>query len=76
MARSDGFPTNALYIVTRVLLKLLREERPKHFAFILDGKGPSCKDLFEAYKAQRSATPEPLAAQIEPIKALMELLVP
>ena len=75
MARSDGFPTNALYIVTRVLLKLLREERPKHFAFILDGKGPNFrKDLFEAYKAQRSATPEPLVAQIEPIKALMELL--
>ncbi|WP_027187297.1 DNA polymerase I [Desulfovibrio cuneatus] len=75
MARSDGFPTNALYIVTRILLKMLREERPKHFAFVLDGKGPTFrKDLFEAYKAHRSATPEPLVAQIEPIKALMELL--
>lgn len=75
MARSDGFPTNALYIVTRVLLKLLREERPKHFAFVLDGKGPNFrKDLFEAYKANRSATPEPLVAQIEPIKDLMDLL--
>ena len=39
MSRSDGFPTGALHIVGRVLLKLLREEQPRHFVFIMDGHG-------------------------------------
>ena len=30
MQRSDGFPTNALVVVTRVLLRILREERPQY----------------------------------------------
>lgn len=37
--RSDGYPTNALVVVTRILLRLLREENPKHFLFAMDGKG-------------------------------------
>ena len=39
MTRTDGFPTGALFIVGRVLLKLLREEKPSHFVFIMDGHG-------------------------------------
>ena len=75
MTRSDGFPTNALYITTRLLLKLVREERPAHFAFVLDGKGPNFRHrLFPAYKANRSATPEDLVRQIEPITRVIRLL--
>ncbi len=75
MARSDGFPTNALYIVTRLILKLLREERPAHFAFILDGKGKTFRhERFPDYKAQRSATPEPLSQQIPPLHSLLTAL--
>ncbi len=75
MSRSDGFPTNALYITARLLLKLIREERPSHFAFVLDGKGPNFRHgLFPAYKAQRGATPEDLVRQIEPITRLIHLL--
>lgn len=75
MARSDGFPTNALYIVARLLLRLLREEQPRFFAFILDGKGPSFRqDLLPSYKAQRSKTPEPLAQQLGPLRELMDIL--
>ena len=29
LQRSDGFPTNALYVITRMLLRILREEKPK-----------------------------------------------
>ena len=75
MARSDGFPTNALYIVARLLLRLIREEQPKYFAFILDGKEKSFRHAtYDQYKAQRSATPEPLVAQFAPIMELLEEL--
>ena len=75
LSRSDGFPTNALYIVARILLRILREERPRHFAFILDGRGRNFRHtLFPAYKAQRSATPEPLTRQIPPLCDLVRAL--
>ena len=68
MQRSDGFPTSALFIVARILMRILREEQPKHFAFVLDGHGPNFRhELFPLYKAQRSATPEDLIKQIDPI---------
>lgn len=75
LARSDGFPTNALFIVTRMLLRLLREERPRFLAFFLDGKGPTFrKEIYKPYKAQRPVMPEPLQVQIEPIKEITALL--
>jgi DNA polymerase-1 len=68
LTRSDGFPTNALYIVMRLAMKLLREERPSHVAFVVDGRGPSFRaDVFPTYKAHRQKMPEPLAQQIDPI---------
>lgn len=75
MSRSDGLPTNALYVVLRMLLKLLREERPAHLAFFLDGKGPTFRNaLYPAYKAQRPPTPEGLVAQIEPLRRAVQVL--
>jgi len=75
LKRSDGFPTNALFIVLRILLKILREERPRYLAFFLDGPGPTFReDIYEPYKMHREATPEPLVAQIPPIKKALELL--
>ena len=75
MQRSDGQPTGALFIVARILLKILREERPAYFAVLLDGPGPTFRNaLYADYKAQRSATPEALIAQIEPVKRLVRAL--
>ena len=75
MQRSDGFPTNALVVVTRVLLRILREERPRHFVFVKDGKGKNFRhDIFPLYKANRDAMPEDLARQIEPILRMVHAL--
>jgi DNA polymerase-1 len=75
MSRSDGFPTNALYMVARLIMKLLREEKPTSFAFIMDGKGPTFRhERFPEYKAQRQATPEPLVRQIAPLRQLLDLV--
>ncbi|MFP5222725.1 MAG: DNA polymerase I [Acidobacteriota bacterium] len=75
LTRSDGFPTNALYSVLRLGLRLLREERPRYAAFVMDGRGPSFRaGLYPAYKAQREKMPEPLAQQMVPIVEGMKLL--
>lgn len=75
MQRSDGFPTSALYIVARILMRILREEQPKHFAFILDGHGTHFRhELFPLYKAQRKSTPEALLQQLDPIRRLIKAL--
>ena len=64
MTRSDGFPTGALYIVGRVLLRLLREEKPSDFVFLMDGHGPNFRhEIFPAYKSNRPVPPEGLIAQ-------------
>lgn len=75
MQRSDGFPTNALVVVTRVLLRILREERPRHFVFVKDGKGRNFRhEIFPLYKANRDAMPEDLARQIDPILRMVRAL--
>ncbi len=75
MQRSDGFPTGALFILARILLRILREEQPQHFVFVLDGHGATFRhELFPLYKAQRKATPEGLIRQMEPIQRLVRTL--
>jgi DNA polymerase-1 len=73
--RSDGFPTSAMYIVFKLVLKLLREENPSHLVFVTDGRGPTFRnELLPTYKANRPRMPEGLAAQLEPLKAGLRLL--
>lgn len=68
MSRADGMQTNVLFMVMRLLFKILREENPAYFAFILDGKGKNFRHrLYPDYKAHRLATPEPLSAQLPPL---------
>ena len=75
MRRSDGFPTNALAVVSRILLRILRGERPRYFAFIQDGKGKNFRhEIYAQYKANRDATPEDLVRQLEPIRQLVRAL--
>jgi DNA polymerase I len=75
IARSDGFPTSALFMIFRLLLKLLKEEEPKHLVFFLDARGPSFRsNIYTAYKANREAMPEPLALQVEPLLEGLKLL--
>lgn len=75
LQRSDGYPTNALYVMTRILLRILREEHPTHFVFVQDGRGKNFRhDLFPLYKANREATPEELVKQLEPIQRMVRAL--
>jgi len=75
LSRSDGFPTNAINTVMRVLMNLLKDENPSHVGFLMDGKGPTFRNaLYDQYKANRPSMPEPLVDQVEPVRRGVELL--
>jgi DNA polymerase-1 len=60
----SGLLTNAVYGVTTMLLKLLRETTPLYLGAVFDAPGPTFRDeLFDDYKANRPAMPDDLAAQ-------------
>ncbi len=73
MTRADGFPTGAIYTVARILLKLLKEEQPKYFSFVKDGRGKNFRhEIYPLYKANRDTTPEELVMQFEPIEEMVK----
>ena len=75
MSTRAGEPTSALYGLSVLLLKLLREQRGAALAFALDAPQATFRhDQFEAYKAGRAATPSPLAAQFGRLRELLDTL--
>src|SRR5262249_21539670 len=70
---SRGLPTNAVYGFVRMLLKLLKEERPSYIAVVFDSPRKTFRDnLFEDYKANRVAAPNDLTVQIPYIHRAVE----
>src|SRR3989338_1926572 len=64
-ASPTGVPTQAVFLFTNMLRKLLREHAPDYVAVVFESKGPTVRDqLFKEYKAQRPPTPDDLKAQI------------
>ena len=73
LSNSKGFPTNAIYGFTKMLLRLLKEFQPQYIAISFDLRGPTFRnEIYDAYKATRKATPEDLIKQIPAIKAMVE----
>jgi DNA polymerase-1 len=71
----DGFPTGALHGMVAMLTKALKDWQPGLAACVFDAPGRTFRDdLYDRYKANRSAMPEPLVQQIEPIHEVVRLL--
>lgn len=69
LTNSKGFPTNAIYGFTNMLLKLKRELNPDYIVVTFDLKGPTTRhEEFEDYKATRKPMPDDLIPQIPFIK--------
>lgn len=69
LTNSKGFPTNAIYGFTTMLLKLRRELKPNYIVVTFDLKGPTTRhEEFEDYKATRKPMPDDLIPQIPFIK--------
>ena len=72
LATSRGFPTNAIYGFTNMLMKLCRDWAPDYIAVAFDAKGPTFRhEAYDQYKANRSAMPDELRPQIDPIKDIV-----
>jgi len=71
----DGSPTNVVLGVARILLKILREERPDAVVAVFDSREPTPRHaLYPEYKANRLKTPEDLAAQIPVVDEMIDAL--
>ncbi|MEE8319718.1 MAG: DNA polymerase I [bacterium] len=71
LSTKEGFPTNAIYGFTNMLLKVLREQEPDYVAMVLDSPGPTHRhEIFPDYKANRPPMPDDLRVQIPRIEDL------
>src|SRR5690349_11114022 len=73
LTNERGEPTGAIYGVTTMLLKLVRETRPDLLAVVMDGKGHSFrKELFAEYKANRPSAPTDLQQQMARVREVAD----
>ncbi len=73
LTNSKGFPTNAIYGFTTMLMKLCRDWRPDYISVVFDSKGPTFRhEAFEDYKANRAVMPDELVVQLPYIKEVVK----
>src|SRR5215216_2408612 len=73
LATSQGLVTQAVYIFTNMLIKLLREEQPDYIAAVFESREKTFRhETFADYKANRLEMPGDLATQLPYIIRLCE----
>lgn len=67
LSTSEGMPTGALYVFSRMLLRLEEDNQPKRIAVVFDHKGGRNfrAEMYADYKAHRKEAPEELSVQME-----------
>ena len=75
LTSSQGEPTGAVYGVLNMLHKLIRDEKPKLIAVVMDAPGKTFRDkLYAEYKANRPPMPDDLRQQVGPLTEAIEAL--
>jgi DNA polymerase-1 len=73
LTNSKGFPTNAIYGFTNMLLKVLEVEKLELLVIAFDTPKPSFrKEIYPEYKANRDTPPEDLIKQIPEIMRVVD----
>jgi DNA polymerase I len=71
----DGLPTNALYGLASMCIRLLREVKPEYVTFCFDRPEPSFRaEIYPEYKANRDEMPSDLVPQMPFIPELIKAL--
>ncbi|MBR2997540.1 MAG: DNA polymerase I, partial [Bacilli bacterium] len=74
MKNSKGFPTNALYGLTNMLNKIIKDENPEYMIVAFD-KGKTFRhEKYKDYKGGRIKTPDDLVVQFKPSRDLTRAL--
>ncbi|MCB0444260.1 MAG: DNA polymerase I, partial [Gelidibacter sp.] len=72
---SKGLDTSAILGFTNSLLDVIKRERPDHLAVCFDKGGSTDRvEMFEAYKANRDATPEAIKIAIPYIQDILKAM--
>ena len=75
LSTSKGVPSHAVFGMSTMLWKILREDAPEYFAVAWDPPGKTFREeQFAAYKETRAPTPDDLRSQISYVKTLFEAL--
>ena len=75
MTTAAGAPTETVYLVVNMLRKLAAEYRPEIMVCVFDASGKTFRDeLYADYKATRSAMPDKMREQIEPLHRLIRAM--
>jgi len=73
LANANGQVTQAVFIFTNMLRKLISDEQPKYIAAVFEsGEKTFRHETFSDYKANRQQMPDDLASQLPYIKRLCE----
>ncbi len=73
LSTADGVPTNAVFAMTKFLLKLEKEHPSENGAFVFDKGRPHFRmELAPDYKANRPPMPEELQIQLPVIRELIQ----
>ncbi|HSK01518.1 MAG TPA: DNA polymerase I [Kofleriaceae bacterium] len=68
LSTAEGMPTGALYVFTRMLMRLEEDNAPKRMAVVFDDKSgvrTFRAEMYPAYKATRKDPPEELVVQMD-----------
>ena len=75
LATTKGIPTKAVFGVTQMILKILKEWEPEYIIWFMDEKEPTFRHkVYKDYKATRPKMPDDLKIQIPYIKKLYQHL--
>src|SRR5215217_4405368 len=77
LSTSEGMPTGALYVFTRMLMRLEEDTAPKRIVVVFDDKSgvrTFRAEMYEPYKATRKAPPEELQVQMEYFEPIVRKL--
>jgi len=75
LSNSRNEPTGAVYGVTNMLRRLLKDYDPESIAVVFDAPGKTFRDdIFPAYKANRPPMPDELSGQIETLHEVIRAM--
>ncbi len=75
LSTSNGEPTSAVYGFITQLIKVIEQTKPDYLAVAFDSKEKTFRhEIYEGYKASRSAMPDDMIPQIQRIKEFVENL--
>jgi DNA polymerase-1 len=73
LSTSEGMPTGALYVFSRMLMALRNEVKPERMAVVFDtGRESFRKEIYPEYKANRPPAPDELQIQMPYFRQLAE----